>query len=44
LAWTLLIVSAGEITLADHVQTAGKRTKGGVEARLANIDSDACGR
>jgi uncharacterized protein (DUF927 family) len=41
LAWSLLIVSAGEITLADHAQTAGKRTKGGAEVRLINIDSDA---
>jgi putative DNA primase/helicase len=41
LVWSLLFVSAGEITLADHAQTAGKRTKGGAEVRLINIDSDA---
>ena len=39
--WSLLYVSAGEITLADHVQTAGKRTRGGAEVRLLNIDADA---
>jgi putative DNA primase/helicase len=41
LAWSLLFVSAGEITLADHAQTAGKRTKGGAEVRLLNIEADA---
>ena len=29
------------MTLADHAQTAGKRTKGGVEVRLLNIEADA---
>ncbi len=41
LAWSLVFMSAGEITLADHAQTAGKRTKGGAEVRLLNIDADA---
>jgi uncharacterized protein (DUF927 family) len=41
LSWNLLYVSAGEVTLADHVQTAGKRIKGGAEIRLLNIDADA---
>jgi uncharacterized protein (DUF927 family) len=41
LSWSLLFVSAGEITLADHAQTAGKRTKGGAEVRLLNIEADA---
>ncbi len=41
LSWTLLFVSAGEVTLADHARTAGKRTKGGAEVRLLNIDADA---
>lgn len=40
-SWSLLFVSAGEITLADHAQTAGKRTKGGSEVRLLNIEADA---
>jgi uncharacterized protein (DUF927 family) len=41
LSWSLLFVSAGEITLADHAQTAGKCTKGGAEVRLLNIEADA---
>jgi uncharacterized protein (DUF927 family) len=41
LLWSLLFVSAGELTLADHAQTAGKRTKGGAEVRLLNIEADA---
>ena len=41
LSWSLLFVSAGEITLADHARTAGKRTKGGADVRLLNIDADA---
>ncbi|HTQ54028.1 MAG TPA: DUF927 domain-containing protein [Bryobacteraceae bacterium] len=41
LSWALLFVSAGEVTLADHAQTAGKRTKGGAEVRLLNIEADA---
>jgi putative DNA primase/helicase len=41
LSWSLLFVSAGEITLADHVQAAGKRTKGGAEVRLLNIEADS---
>jgi uncharacterized protein (DUF927 family) len=41
LTWHLIFVSAGEVTLADHAQTAGKRTKGGAEVRLLNIEADA---
>jgi putative DNA primase/helicase len=41
LSWSLLFLSAGEVTLADHAQTAGKRTKGGAEVRLLNIEADA---
>jgi uncharacterized protein (DUF927 family)/5S rRNA maturation endonuclease (ribonuclease M5) len=41
LSWSVLYVSAGEVTLADHAQTAGKRTKGGSEVRLINIEADA---
>jgi putative DNA primase/helicase len=41
LTWCLLFVSAGEVTLADHALTAGKRTKGGVEVRLLNVEADA---
>jgi len=39
--WRLLFLSAGEITLADHAQTAGRRVRGGAEVRLLNIDVDA---
>ena len=41
LTWRLLFVSAGEITLADHAQSAGKRARGGAEVRLLNIEADA---
>jgi uncharacterized protein (DUF927 family) len=41
LSWSVLYMSAGEVTLADHVQTAGKRAKGGAEVRLLNIEADA---
>jgi uncharacterized protein (DUF927 family) len=41
LIWTLLYVSAGELTLAEHAASAGKRTKGGAEVRLLNIEADA---
>jgi putative DNA primase/helicase len=40
-SWNLLFVSAGEMTLADHALTAGKRTKGGAEVRLLNVEADA---
>jgi uncharacterized protein (DUF927 family) len=43
LSWSLLFVSAGELTLADHAQTVGKRIKGGAEVRLLNIEADAGG-
>jgi|SRR5215469_14549327 len=39
--WRLIFLSTGEITLADHVETAGKRTKAGTEVRMVNIDADA---
>ena len=41
LTWRLIYVSAGELTLADHAETAGKRTKGGAEVRLLNVEADA---
>jgi len=41
LAWRLLFVSAGELTLAEHAASAGKRTKGGAEVRMLNIEMDA---
>ena len=41
LRWALLYVSAGEITLAEHAASSGKRTKGGAEVRSLNVDADA---
>ena len=41
LTWNLLFVSSGEVTLADHALTAGKRTRGGAEVRLLNVGADA---
>jgi putative DNA primase/helicase len=41
LSWTLLYVSSGELTLAEHAQTAGFRIKGGAEIRQINIPADA---
>jgi putative DNA primase/helicase len=41
MTWGLLIVSSGEVTLAEHASSAGKRTRAGVEMRLVNIDADA---
>ena len=44
LEWELLFLSSGEISLADHVQTAGKRTRAGQEVRLCDLVADAgCG-
>lgn len=39
--WHLLFVSAGEITLADHALTVGRKVRSGTEVRLLNIDADA---
>ena len=39
--WRLLFMSAGELTLADHALSVGKRVRGGAEVRLLNIDADA---
>ncbi len=41
LVWTLLFLSAGELTLADHVRAIGRQIRGGVEVRLLNIEADA---
>jgi uncharacterized protein (DUF927 family) len=41
LRWNLLYFSSGELTLAEHAASAGKRTKGGAEIRLLNIAADA---
>jgi uncharacterized protein (DUF927 family) len=41
LTWTILYMSAGEITLMEHAESAGRRSKGGVAVRLLNIEADA---
>ena len=41
LIWNLLYFSSGEMTLAEHAASAGKRTRGGVAVRLLNIEADA---
>lgn len=39
--WKLLFLSSGEITLADHMQEGGKKSKAGQEIRLVDIQADA---
>ena len=39
--WRLLFLSAGEISLGQHLQEAGKRVKAGQEVRLVDIPADA---
>ncbi len=39
--WRLLFLSSGEITLADHAEAGGVKTKAGTEVRMINIDADA---
>ncbi|BCR03071.1 membrane protein [Desulfuromonas versatilis] len=41
LEWTTMILSSGEITLAEHMSEGGKKTKAGQEVRLADIPADA---
>jgi uncharacterized protein (DUF927 family) len=44
LEWEMIFLSSGEISLADHVQAAGKRTRAGQEVRLCDLVADAgCG-
>ena len=38
--WRLLFLSSGEIGLADHMLTVGKRARAGQEIRLLNIPAD----
>jgi putative DNA primase/helicase len=44
LTWNLLFLSTGEISLATHMQSGGKRTRAGQEVRLLDIDADAGGQ
>lgn len=39
--WNISYFSTGELTLAEHAASAGKRTRGGAEVRLLNIEADA---
>jgi putative DNA primase/helicase len=41
LSWRLLFLSAGEISLAQHMAEGGKRSKAGQELRLADVPADA---
>jgi putative DNA primase/helicase len=41
LRWRLVFLSAGEVSLADHMAEANKRTRTGQEIRLADIPADA---
>jgi uncharacterized protein (DUF927 family) len=39
--WRLLFLSAGELSLAQHVAESGKKTPAGAELRMADIPADA---
>jgi uncharacterized protein (DUF927 family) len=39
--WRILMLSSGEITLADKMREAGARRRGGQEIRLVDVPSDA---
>lgn len=39
--WRVLLLSAGEISLAQHMQEAGKQSRAGQEIRLIDIAADA---
>lgn len=39
--WRLLFLSAGELSLSQHVAEAGKKTPAGAELRMADIPADA---
>lgn len=39
--WRLLFLSAGEISLSEHMMDAGKKSKAGQELRLADLPADA---
>lgn len=38
--WRLLFISTGEISLANHMQQAGKKTRAGQEVRIIDIPAD----
>ncbi|BEV72294.1 DUF927 domain-containing protein [Paludibacterium sp. THUN1379] len=39
--WRLLLLSAGELTMSDHLRTAGQALRGGQEVRLIDLSADA---
>jgi putative DNA primase/helicase len=41
LEWRLLFLSSGETSLAEHIASAGKRSRGGQEVRLVDLEADA---
>ena len=42
--WRVLYLSSGEVSLNDHMKTAGKVSRAGQETRLVNLQADAgCG-
>jgi putative DNA primase/helicase len=41
LEWEILFLSSGEISLADHVDSIGKRVRAGQDVRLCDIKADA---
>lgn len=41
LSWRTLVLSAGEISLAEHMRQDGKKAQAGQEVRLADVSADA---
>ena len=41
LRWRLMILSSGELSLAAHMQTSGRKARAGQEVRLLDIPADA---
>jgi len=41
LTWNLLFLSSGEISLTDHMRSAGRKARAGQEVRLLDIEADA---
>jgi putative DNA primase/helicase len=39
--WRLLFLSSGEVSLADHMAEAGKRTRAGMEVRMLDVPLDS---
>jgi putative DNA primase/helicase len=39
--WNVIVVSTGEMTLAEHAAASGARARGGADVRFLNVDEDA---